>query len=139
MKSNFIKLVVMAGVTFTLLFGYVNCAPQHEGAGNSSSQGGGPGPDPDSKDLFASTVHPVVRNHCRQCHGTSQFPLFAVADPDSAYNTIDSFGTQLVNLSDPANSKLVKKIDGNHPVGSPVDVSVSTEIQDAIESWASQL
>ncbi|HUH37139.1 MAG TPA: LamG domain-containing protein [Spongiibacteraceae bacterium] len=65
---------------------------------------------PDSPAGFASTVYPVVRAHCAECHSeaaaTRQQPYFASADIDVAYQAVKT----KIDLDTPDNSRLVIRL-----------------------------
>ncbi len=88
----------------------------------------------DSVGIFSSTLHPLLVANCGSCHGLNQSPKFAVTDPLQAHNTL--INSNLVNLSNAAASRLVTKIQGGH---NSFSTALATQIQTAIEDWASQL
>ena len=61
---------------------------------------------PADSGLFASTVHPLLKDHCAGCHTESatvpQAPYFAEADADRAYEQVKS----KIDLDTPENSRL---------------------------------
>ena len=65
---------------------------------------------PTDSALFASTVHPTLRQYCARCHasnaGTPQGPFFADADVDAAYAAARS----KINLDTPAQSRFVVRL-----------------------------
>ena len=65
---------------------------------------------PTDSALFASTIHPVLRQYCARCHssnaGTPQSPFFADANADAAYAAARS----KINLDNPAISRLVVRL-----------------------------
>jgi hypothetical protein len=60
--------------------------------------------------LFATTVYPVVTEYCAGCHSSAsalrQSPLFADGDVATAYDAART----LINLDNPANSRLVIRL-----------------------------
>ena len=62
---------------------------------------------PTAPDLFATTVHPVVKEYCARCHApsaaNSQSPFFASADVNEAY----AAARVKINLDSPEASRLV--------------------------------
>lgn len=65
---------------------------------------------PQSSALFASTVYPIVRTNCVNCHASSaNFPIgpyFAEADVDAAYQAAQS----KIDLNQPALSRFVLRL-----------------------------
>ena len=65
---------------------------------------------PDSPDLFGSTIHPILTEHCSSCHTDSAAlpiaPFFASADVDQAYEAAKS----KINLDLPENSRFVVRL-----------------------------
>ena len=61
--------------------------------------------------LFASTVHPLLTDHCSDCHvddaAVPQAPFFADADPVAAY----AAAQEKINLDLPAQSRFVVRLD----------------------------
>lgn len=60
---------------------------------------------------FASTVHPLLTQHCSRCHvedaAVAQAPFFADADPAAAYDAAQ----EKINLDLPAQSRFVVRLD----------------------------
>tara|TARA_R110002049_G_scaffold2743_3_gene21005 strand:- start:54611 stop:56794 length:2184 start_codon:yes stop_codon:yes gene_type:complete len=101
-------------------------------------------PPANDQQLFAQTVHPIMlSNNCVQCHSdptplglTPILPLMADESVETAYN--QTVNNQKVNLSNPANSRLVvrTRVD-NHNCGGPAACEqFATEMEAAIRSWA---
>lgn len=133
MKNIFI-LMSLLGV---VLVGYNNCGSQHaltlKGNSTSSSQLSG-ATTAQSVEIFKNTVYPVLRSNCAACHATNVSPLHSSSDVNAAHAVV--IGNQLVNLSSPAQSRLVIKIlNGHQSLSSAVANSLSTQIS----AWASQL
>lgn len=86
-----------------------------------------------SLEAYESTLYPLTSaaDSCAACHGVNQQPLHALADPALAHDITTSFA--LVNLRQPAESRLVQKIRGGHQ-GFPV--SLADEMEIAIQAWA---
>ncbi|NMP30590.1 LamG domain-containing protein [Thalassotalea sp. M1531] len=65
---------------------------------------------PDDPSLFNSHVYPLVSQYCVDCHNESsdfaQSPFFASNDIDQAYQA----AKQVINLDDPAQSRLVVRL-----------------------------
>ncbi|MCB0408150.1 MAG: hypothetical protein KDD34_08105 [Bdellovibrionales bacterium] len=116
-----------------IIFLFQNCSPMHEGL---QSQGLGSSAEAtlQSASIFESTLHPILQNNCAQCHGVSQIPRFAVADPLASHDALFQYG--LVDLTTPSNSRLVSKIAQGHQGFSS---SLSTQIETAIQAWADGL
>jgi hypothetical protein len=88
-----------------------------------------------SAEIFARTLHPVLRKTCAGCHGVSQQPLHSVENPASAHENINNAG--VVNLLNPGSSRLVQKIAGGLHNG--ISATVSADIETQIKLWATQL
>lgn len=74
------------------------------------------------------------RNRCGQCHGENgQAPGFANA---ANVNTSYSEAEPLINLSDPASSRLVTKVGSGHNCWEPVDSVCADAIETMIRNWA---
>lgn len=80
-------------------------APQLKDAGDSRSY-------PDDSSSFASTIYPVLRDYCVDCHAEDaqipQSPYFSSADVDAAYEATKL--SQKLDLDNPANSRLVIRL-----------------------------
>lgn len=106
---------------------YQSCSPVHDGSSLSlNSQS--------SLSIYTQTLYPIISTNCAACHGAIQSPLFAVNDPGSSHNVLLS--SQLVSLSSPDQSLLVRKISGGH---SGIPVNLSNDIRSAITDWGRQL
>lgn len=123
---SFICLTVIMG-------GFQNCAPVHEDMKGASSLLSGGSQDP-MLEKFSTTLHPTLRANCAACHGVSQSPMFAVADPMRSMETI--FQNDLVDLNSPPNSWFVQKILGGH---NSFPSSLANKIQNDIQLWADAL
>ncbi|MBK7845713.1 MAG: hypothetical protein IPJ71_18920 [Bdellovibrionales bacterium] len=106
---------------------YQSCSPVHnEKSSSQTSQS--------SLAIYKQTLYPLVSSNCAACHGAQQSPLFAVSDPGSSHSLL--LNSQLVNLTSPDQSKLVKKISGGH---SGIPVNLSNDLRSAITEWSRQL
>ncbi len=122
---------------FSLLFSsilFLNCAPVHQNANNNGSGQSSELASPESQAIFQSTLFPILQNNCAQCHGVNQQPMFAVADPTISQNTL--LNSALVNLQSPVDSRIVQKVLEGHQNFSN---ALATEIEAAIDNWATQL
>ncbi len=129
LKSTFLFLVLGAFIAVI----YNACSPMEsaqDSVSSSLSQVGEVDPDL-SKATFASTLYPVLRNNCAQCHGVNQNPRFAVEDVNSAFSTVES--RSLVNLSQPNQSQIYLKVSGGHQ---NFPVPVIDEILLQIQTWS---
>jgi len=84
---------------------------------------------------FETTLYPLLKNHCGECHGSagSIVPQFANNDKNLALADIDAFS--LVNLSSPDTSKIVKKLsDQLHNCWNNCDEN-SLTLGQAIKDW----
>jgi hypothetical protein len=84
-----------------------------------------------SLNAFSQTLHPLIKINCGSCHGISQAPQFAVLDARQAHATI--LERTLVNLSNPASSKIVLKIAGGH---SGLPANLSNQLAAQIQAWS---
>lgn len=126
------QITVILGVSI-LLGVFNNCAePKHDIAKNNPDFNFGS--TAQSIEIFSTTLHPVLTQNCGSCHGSNQFPLFAVTDPTSSHQTL--LGSRLVNLTSPSSSRLVTKIQNGHQ-GKPAALAVQIETE--ITSWADKL
>ena len=94
---------------------------------------------PSSPALFASTVHPVVRQYCARCHTSSaaaaQSPFFASSDLDEAY----AAARIKINLDQPGESRLVLRLRNEfHNCWSDCAAN-ATEMESAIRAFAGQV
>jgi len=133
MQIRFRKIIFI--VYLSLIFGaFQNCAPMHSStfdiSGNSLN---GVSLD-EAAFKFSGTLQPVVRESCGACHGVIQSPQFAAADARSAVELIVQF--RLVNLTDPENSRLVRKILEGHNSFTP---ALATQVQNGIQAWADSM
>ncbi len=118
-------------ITSTVLF--QNCSARHESVGSNVLGSGAELNMALSLEAYESTLYPLISasNSCAACHGVSQQPLHAIPDPALAHDITTSFA--LVNLRQPAESRLVQKIRGGHQ-GFPA--SLADEMETAIQAWA---
>lgn len=119
---------------FLIAFNYQNCGRgfKYDDSGLQISSDGHQSEA--SINAFSNTLHPLLRTAgCQNCHG-SQAPTFAVVDPAEAHRVI--LNNTLVNLSNPAGSKMVVKIASNH---SGIPVAVATQITAQIQAWNEQI
>ena len=111
-----------------ILLVFQNCGQPQHGEQMSSSVLGA-----NSVAIFEQTLKPVLVTNCGSCHGVSQAPLHSVSDSQVAHDTI--MGSRLINMDDPASSRLVVKIQGGHQSIAP---EVADEIQTQIAAWVQQ-
>ncbi len=95
---------------------------------------------PDSSDSFATTVHPLLLDHCIACHyeeglSQQQSPFFSNPDANSAYEAVKS----KINIDLPSNSLLVQRLIGKHNCWSDECSDDATEMQTAIEQFAAAI
>lgn len=94
---------------------------------------------PADSSLFASTVHPLLRDRCARCHAsdaaTVQSPFFASRNVDEAYAAARS----KINLDDPRLSRLVVRLrDEFHNCWGNCEANAD-EMQARIEEFAGQI
>jgi len=102
------------------------------------------GPAPNSQDTlyFYKYLWNNLRtdNHCVSCHdvgGQGNLPFANTSDVNAAYNVVTSSSKPLVNLANPAASRLVTKfsVDGHYCLDGPNQVC-ATELTNWITAWA---
>ena len=120
-----IALVVLVILSFSSL--YQSCSPVHNDKSLSQTS-------QSSLSIYTQTLYPLVSGNCAACHGALQSPLFAVNDPGSSHSVL--LNSQLVSLSSPDQSLLVRKISGGH---SGIPVNLSNDLRSAITEWSRQL
>ena len=131
------KLVIFLLFTALLTLGYQNCAPYERAAESDSFSSDLPGNMNNdltkSIEAFELTLEPVITGSqsCSGCHGVTQFPLFAVLNSSQAHSAL--LTGRLVDLNNPSNSRLVRKIREGHQNYSNAKAD---EIEQAIASWA---
>ncbi len=96
-------------------------------------------PFPSSPALFATTVHPVVKEYCSRCHtstsAASQSPFFASNDLDEAY----AAAKVKIDLDQPDQSRLVLRLRNEfHNCWSDCAAN-ATEMETAIRAFAGQV
>lgn len=89
--------------------------------------------------LFTSHVYPLVTKYCSNCHSetadAAQSPFFADADTGKAYQAAQS----VINLEDPANSRLVVRLGNEfHNCWSDCQANSNT-LQAAIQSLSNEI
>lgn len=99
-----------------------------DGASMAIRQSGSGGAD--ALGVFRDTVHAYARANCAGCHGSSQNPLFAVSNVESAYDLSKS----LASFSDIPASTFVRKVKDGH-CGSACGTNGS-EMISLITEWA---
>jgi len=99
--------------------------------------GGGGDPKAVSIQAFSTTMHPITRARCINCHGSFQTPLHAVADVTEAHDAvIDGFKVNFNNI--PSSRMVLKLSDESHNCWSNCAANAA-EMQAAIEDWKSQV
>ena len=95
------------------------------------------GPAPATADVQAFKLslwdNLVPNNRCGACHNETQNPRFVRADD---INLAYSEANTLVDLTDPAQSRLVSKVRGGHNCWLTDDNACADIIQSYIENWA---
>lgn len=87
---------------------------------------------------FGSTVHPLTRARCVNCHGSFQQPLHAVADVTQAHDSVvNSFKVNFDNI--PSSRMVAKLRDEAHNCWSANCDADATEMEDAITDWKAQI
>lgn len=89
-----------------------------------------------SIDTFKKSLYPITRARCVSCHGTSQTPLHASVNVETAHNAlIDSSKIDFNNI---ANSRMVLKLKNDRHNCWGDCAANATEIQTAIANWKSE-
>ena len=86
--------------------------------------------------IFETTVYPLTRQYCVQCHAGSGpgFPHIAHPDVETAFRAV--VDNQKVKLQDPQRSRLVRRLaDDRHFCWSNCQQNADT-MQAAIQAWA---
>lgn len=82
---------------------------------------------------FKKTVYPITTAKCVSCHGSSQTPLHASSNPETAFNAIvDNYKIDFNNI---ANSRMVLKLKNDHHNCWGDCSSNATEMQNKITEW----
>ena len=115
-----IQLILIASL-------FIGCDAKHNMGDNQSSLAN----SQELAKLFEQTLHPVLVQNCNQCHGVNQTPMFAQNDSFLSYEALNS--RQLVSLTDPANSRIVAKIQNGHQ---SFAISLAVTLTLKIEEWA---
>lgn len=106
------------------------------GGGNLGTQYSGPAPQTADVQSFKLNVwdNLVADNRCGGCHGTGgQTPRFVRGDDiNFAYNAANT----VVDLANPANSRMVTKVAGGHNCWLSSDTACADIIQGYIAGWA---
>ncbi|HXK25356.1 MAG TPA: LamG domain-containing protein [Myxococcota bacterium] len=120
----------------------VGAAPTNAGSGGSGTGGSGfgvgvpGGGGAAGQAIFATTVYPITRQYCVQCHAGSGpgFPHIAHPDVETAFRAV--VDNQKVKLQDPARSRLVRRLaDDLHFCWSNCQQNAD-QMQAAIQAWA---
>jgi hypothetical protein len=89
-----------------------------------------------SLNAFKETLHPILKEHCGACHGTTQAPKFAVDDADAAFHIITD--AQLANASAiPASRLVIRLTQLSHNCWSECELDGKT-MEDGIRAWFSK-
>ncbi len=105
-------------------------------AGGSIPGGGGAGASAEALAAFQAGVFPLVRNNCATCHAGAGPGTPSIAHPDAstAYSVILS--NQKVNFSNPAQSRLVRRLVSDFHYCWSDCVMNGAEMQAAVDAWA---
>lgn len=123
-------LLLLLGLLLMLMSGCAKEAEKAEFGGGSGSNVGV------QQSTFQSTLYPVLRSYCKDCHasqGPAGTPDFAHEDVATAYSVLTS--NSLVNFNTPSNSRLVTKVLGLHKCTQPTCGQWANEIIAQIVSW----
>lgn len=108
------------------------------GGDGGNTTGGSGAPADVSVQAFATTVHPITRMYCINCHGSFQSPLHAVADVQEAHDAVvDTFK---VNFNNPPASRMVAKLrDEAHNCWSADCNNDAAQMEAAVLAWRAEL
>lgn len=82
---------------------------------------------------FKKTVYPITTARCVSCHGSSQSPLHASSNAETAFNSIiDNYKVDFNNI---ANSRMVLKLKGDRHNCWGDCATNATEMQNQITEW----
>lgn len=119
---------------------FQNCSAIHQqGDGSLLSSSSSTVNDLDmqkSLTAFEDTLFPITQEagSCVSCHGVNQQPLHSMSDPSIAHDVMISFG--LVNLRDPSQSKIIKKLENGHE---GYDAAFVDRFKAAVQTWSDEL
>lgn len=135
-KGESLKKIILLFLAISSLTFYQNCSGRHETWDQNGSSSGSSLNTQLSLAAFEQTLFPVITKtgSCVDCHGVSQQPLHSLPDAALSHDVLVSFN--LVDLLDPANSRLVTKVRGNHQ-GMPQ--TLADEMEAAIQQWSDDL
>lgn len=105
-------------------------------AGGAIPGGGGAGASAAAMAAFESGVFPLVRTNCATCHAGAGPGTPSVAHPDSATAYSVILSNQKVNLSNPAQSRLVRRLVSDFHYCWSDCVMNGAAMQAAIDAWA---
>src|SRR5262245_2240892 len=120
----------------------VGVSPSNAGSGGTGTGGSGfgvgvpGGGGAAGQAIFETTVYPITRQYCVQCHAGSGpgFPHIAHPDVETAFRAV--VDNQKVKLQDPARSRLVRRLaDDRHFCWSNCQQNAD-QMQAAIQAWA---
>src|SRR5262245_8796277 len=120
----------------------VGVSPSNAGSGGTGTGGSGfgvgvpGGGGAAGQAIFETTVYPITRQYCVQCHAGSGpgFPHIAHPDVETAFRAV--VDNQKVKLQDPARSRLVRRLaDDRHFCWSNCQANAD-QMQAAIQAWA---
>lgn len=82
---------------------------------------------------FKKTVYPITTTRCVSCHGSTQTPLHASSNAETAFNSIiDNYKIDFNNI---ANSRMVLKLKSDHHNCWGDCAANATEMQNQITEW----
>jgi len=83
-----------------------------------------------SREAFKTSLYPVLRENCAQCHGKFQNPMFAQEDADTAFDVI--LKNELVEFSNPDSSYFLTKLATGH---NSFPIETINSVRSQIEAW----
>lgn len=91
-----------------------------------------------SVQAFSTTVYPITRANCVNCHGSFQTPLHAVSDPTQAHDAV--VNSYKVNFDNIPSSRMVAKLrDEAHNCWSADCNADANQMEQAIQNWKAQI
>ncbi len=140
------KLLIMVLMAASLMYGCASedeatTLPSDDGGAGNNPPGGNTPPVGVQESAFETNLYPVLVSRCGACHAGQAVPAgtpdFAHADVATAYTIVDT--NTLVNLSTPANSRLVKKVLELHKCTGATCTMWSDEILAGVQAWATEV
>ncbi len=82
---------------------------------------------------FQTTVYPITRQYCVNCHVATQRPFHASATPQIAHD--DLINRYMVDFQNPQFSRIVEKLEERHNCWSGNCVNDAQTMRNAVQAW----